>query len=255
MFGCFAATKDTRQTITAKAKYNVDLLRIKNTKFNELLHQNSKMKHKIVRERFLKTEYMLPYDTRKSAKVDIASQSSNFDYTVVQTWRTFLINPTNPYYMVYNYIINVHLATISSLFIMTLVVTTEHEQIVKYHVYIYLLDAIFSIKICIGFHVTYLDQDSGLFVTQYSRIWRRYLKSLSGFWLDLATVLPFELIAYFVFTKSTINYFLMNRTCRVLFLIKYYTNCKNTLTVSRHLRWTYLVYLMILLPHVNACIW
>lgn len=257
MFGCFSPTGNTRQTITARAKFNVDVLRINNIAFNDIVLMNPKVKQKMTKERFLKSEYILPVSNVKTAHPDtLTYESVDVNSVEGHSFKAFLISPTNPYYQIYDYVINVHLATFSSLLITTVIVAVENNKSWKYNVPIYTLDVIFLTKLILGFHVTYMDPYSGLFVTQFSVIWRRYARSMTGFWLDIGTLLPFELLAMpFVIKEEYLRYFLLNKTLRFIFLIKYYTNCKNTLTVSRHLRWTYLMYIMVLLIHLNTCVW
>ncbi|GJQ69135.1 hypothetical protein Trydic_g6293 [Trypoxylus dichotomus] len=256
MFGCLKLQGMTRQTICAKAVVHVDLLAINCTKFNTIIANFPEIKKKLKRSILLNTEYILPLVISSSFAIHELEGNEVTRPGLVNKFTYFLISMDSIWYRTYNYFANVHIATISSLIVATMIVKVGDIDISKYYMYMYIFDGIFLFKIIIGLHLSYIDPDSGLQVKVFSSIWHRYVNSVTGFWLDLFTCLPFEIIASFVKVGDEwYRLFWINRVFRFLFMIKYYTTCKNTLIVSKHLRWSYLMYTLLLLMQVMILIW
>ncbi|KAI4457599.1 cyclic nucleotide-gated cation channel subunit a [Holotrichia oblita] len=256
IFGCLKMCGMTRQTIDAEAVVHVDLLAIDCTKFNNIISAFPEIKRKLKRSMFLNTEYILPIVTFNSQTTYDFDVNEDVKTGLVKTLSTFLISVDNIWYRSYNYIANVHLATWSSLIIATLIVKIGSFDITHYYIFMYIFDGIFFIKILMGFFLSYIDPDSGLQIRVFSSICHRYVKSLSGFWLNLFTCMPFELIVNILrLGDNWYRYFWVNRVFRFIFMIQYYTNCKNTLIVSRHLRWSYLMYVLFLQLHFMILVW
>lgn len=246
----------TRQTICAKALIHVDVLAIECARFNNIVAKFPEIKRKLKRALFLNTEYILPTAIASSYAIHESEQPDELGKGFVNTLKYFLISTDNLWFRSYNYVVNVHIATLSSLLIATMIVRVGELDIAKYYHYMHILDFIFAFKIIIGFHQSYVDPESGVQVRIFSSIWHRYIGSGSGFWLDLFTCLPFEVLTtIFDMGLDWYRWLWFNRTFRFVFMMKYYTNCKNTLIVSKHLRWSYLMYILLVMLQLMIILW
>lgn len=162
-----------------------------------------------------------------------------------------------------NYITSVHLASISSLIYLFLIVILNWKNEALSNTVIWIIfsltwcnDFIFSFNLYIGFHLAYRDPESGLKVTNFGMIGRRYFCSLSRFWLDLLTCIPVDALMFiFIHENNTLRYGFINRTFRFLYLTKYYMYQQHNLNLRAHLRWTYLIYWILYTVQVMACLW
>lgn len=205
------------------------------------------LREKLKKAHCLNTEYM-----------DCTYESESGDFTIthdvpnLKTWQRFIINPEKKWYILFNYLMCVHLATLTSMAVVIVVARMD----VKNSYYFYMVDAIFVLKIVMGFRVAYVDRETGILIQDFRKIAKKYLSDWKGFWYDLLTCFPFELIAIMV-TDNKIVYTCcwMNRSLRFLHLVIHYNICKNKLTVSKTLKWTYLMYMMLLVIHFMATVW
>lgn len=168
-----------------------------------------------------------------------------------------LIKPDDDWYKIWEYIVCVHLASISSLLLMFYIIMNDNK--VPIHVWInaliYIIDIIFYVKIYFGFHLAYVDTESGITIMDLTSIQKKYVRSF-GFWLDVTTCIPFELIAKLATGNLLIaRYTLSNRMLRFLYLLRYYRHCQHKLNVRTHLRWTYLIYWISINLQFMTCLW
>lgn len=170
------------------------------------------------------------------------------------------IDENGTYFRLWHYLSSVHLAPISSIIYSFVVVIFDWEDfpILVYYMRIFtcLIDSIFMIKIYIGLHLSYKDPESGLAVTKYSMICKRYFKSLRRFWLDAFTLFPFETVTRIVSTNKNIYKIgFTNRILRSIYLKMYYDERQEYLNLRTHLRWTYLIYWIIHTVQWITCAW
>ncbi|GJQ67379.1 hypothetical protein Trydic_g8265 [Trypoxylus dichotomus] len=245
-FGCLHVGK-TRQTISATAMVHVELLCIESELLYIISENFPELREKLRKAQYLNTEYMDSTYVEHSVKSVFVQES-----VYMKRWQRFLINPETRWYLAYNYILSVHISTITSMLVIAVVARMDVEK----SYYLYLVDVVFLTRILIGFHLSYVDHETGIFVRNFKSIAKKYATEWNGFWFDLFTCFPLELIATTI-TNNKIVYFCCwcNRSIRLLHLTFYYNNCKNKLTVSRALKWTYLMYLIAIVIHFMATIW
>lgn len=164
------------------------------------------------------------------------------------------------YFKFWHYMTSVHLAPISSLiysFVVVMFNWNEHENVMRYmRIFSCTVDSIFLMKIYIGLHLSYKDPESGIAVTNYKMIRKRYFKSLGRFWLDLFTLFPFELpLKLMSNSKNVYKIGFSNRIMRSIYMKKYYDERQDYLNLRTHLRWTYMMYWVVHTVQWITCLW
>ncbi|KRT79809.1 cNMP binding protein [Oryctes borbonicus] len=105
-----------------------------------------------------------------------------------------------------------------------------------------------------GFTLQYIDVTTGMIQRQPKKVMTRYLKS--WFWFDLLTCMPFE---YFLRLTDVTNRYsgfgLLNRAFRYYYIMHYYNICSYKLNISKHLRWTHLIYRTFFVTQLMVNIW
>lgn len=248
VFGCLSSKGVTRQTITAKARIHADVLVIDSAKFGNVVSKYSIIKHKFKRASTANCEYILATAARHTH----SGNESKISKEQPLFYHRFLIYPQRKWYKIFLYTLDVHISTVSTVLIMPLIVQVGEFNINNFYHMMYVFDAIFLVKIAMGFVVVYVDTESGILVTSLVKISKKYLAS--NFWFDIFTCVPLEIL-HFNYLMDFYNILWANRILKIYFMIRYYYVCKNKLTVSKHLQWTYLVYLMAFVIHSMVCIW
>lgn len=168
-----------------------------------------------------------------------------------------LIHENHRQYRIFNYIVSVHLATWSSIwfsFVVFMVPLNDNLSIYGTLITACIVDLIFIIKMFISSHLTYVEPESGILVTDVKLIQKRYFYSIPRFWFDLFTTLPFNLIIMFT-TQEHLRFAFINRMFRFWYLFMYYAKAEQDLNVKLHLRWVYYIYGLVLNMQAAACIW
>lgn len=246
-FGNYQRGK-TRQTITATALVHVELLRIESKVLHDISQRFSLVREKLKKAQYLKLEYMNSTGLVDRNKEKIILQECTYG----KRWEKFLIDPENKWYAVYNYFLCVHISTITSMLVIVVVARMDIEK----SYYLYIVDLIFITKIVVDFHLSYIDHETGILVRNFKSIAKRYATRWKGFWFDLFTCFPFEIICRAITNhKTAYTCCWINRSVRFVHLIFYYNICKNKLTVSKTLKWTYLMYMMVIVIHSMATVW
>lgn len=148
------------------------------------------------------------------------------------------VNQESFWFWLWKYMMNVHVSVISSLVVLIdMCWATSTPWSVR--TFIYLIDVIYLSKIFLGFTLQYIDVSTGIVETEPKKIVVAYLKR--WFWFDLFTCLPFEVLVGLIWTKYK-AYGSCNRVLRYFYLVNYYNVCNYKLNISKHLRWTYLIY-------------
>lgn len=266
MFGCFEKKGISRQTITATAKFHVELLTINSNKFHNICKDFADVSYHLRTKNFLHQEFL---ETRKgfvtrsskdTSKLKVSISASHvrvkwykklFDKLVIS------INHTDKWYSIWEYLVCVHIASISSIFVMHLVLmgTLDESKDIYVKVFIYSLDVIFLLQIYFHFNLTYTDHELGITVDNHRLIFKKYISSFT-FWGDTFTIFPLKFFtSLFTANESILKYAMINKIFRFIFLIQYYNYCKEILTVKNHLRWTYLIYWMAISIQMLTCLW
>lgn len=228
---------------------------------------------KVKKSSFLNAEFVEPHGTSTAYEKDsdeTMSRSIRFSSTTrgmsVTSVRSVLgkigfahlrIDETDKQYRLFNYLVSVHLAALSSLWYSFVVAMLPLED--QYSIWLTLItaiiiDLIFVMKMFAGCHLTYIDPESGILITKMSLIRKRYFCSLLRFWFDLVTVLPLNIIFKFT-VEEYLRYGYINRIFRWFYLFMYYKQEEEDLNVKIHLRWTYLIYTMLFYMQIAACLW
>lgn len=172
---------------------------------------------------------------------------------------SFLIYENSKHYRLFNYLICVHLATWTALWysLVVAVLPLQHPNSkLATIITACIVDLIFIVKMIIDSRLSYVDAESGILVTDLPVIRRRYFLSLSRFWLNLCTTLPVNLFILCATSKQLyIRFGYINRIFRWYYVVLYYRNEQRDLNVKPHLRWTYLIYNLLLSVQIATCVW
>ncbi|XP_072051053.1 potassium voltage-gated channel unc-103-like isoform X2 [Amphiura filiformis] len=123
---------------------------------------------------------------------------------------------------------------------------------------IYLFELVFMFEIFVKFHVTQADQ-YGELELNFDKVYKLYLKSFSGFALDIVPTIPFEIFAVFAPVGSRFAVFTYIRFTRLIRLIRvqhYFSQWEQQLDiVVLKVRLTKMLIFVMLIIHFCACIW
>lgn len=236
MFGALDNGK-MRQTLTMVAKGHVEVLAIKNEDFHYILSQFIKQRDQYKQLTFIHTDYLLGTMQRKrSASVEV-----NLDMNSKK--RRFCKNVKTPKF--FRKVYHGKFVRLWKLFILTVVCfigyMIELYQKNSYDISIYILitlytfDVLFLINIYLNFHVAYYDE-FGLGVIDSKVIGSRYKRKKFGFWFDIISTIPIDLIAFFFqdpYLRSRIlTYARWNRVIRVIHVIRYVASVNRKLHIN-----------------------
>ncbi|PSN49357.1 hypothetical protein C0J52_04264 [Blattella germanica] len=111
----------------------------------------------------------------------------------------------------------------------TYILTLYQVALVEFHISIivvyYILDATYLFKIYLKFHLSYEDE-YGDTINDLGKIANRYMKDYFGLYLDIFTLIPFEVFAFAAGTFRTPKFLIaygflrFNRLPRIIFVIK-----------------------------------
>lgn len=202
--------------------------------------------------RMMNVEYLESNVTYSSSCYSYPDQQSESRYDKIIKRINKFINIQSFWYWLFDYLLNVHLAALASIFHMALVCIYLKKEIRDtFLILFYIVDVIFYLKIFLGFHLAFVEPSTGLLVLKAEFIIKRYLTT--NFALDLLTCLPIEIVANY-FTVH-VKLYTLNRVGRFLFMTNYYSTCKQKLILSKHLRWSYLIYWTMFRLQLMASIW
>lgn len=204
--------------------------------------------------RLLNVEYMVSLSSTGSFSTNLADRrisESRYD-KVVERVNNY-INVEGFWYWLFDYMLNVHCAAITSIANMAFIcIYLNREVHMSLLILFYAFDSIFWLKILLGFHIAYVDPNTGILELRSRKIVTRYLTT--EFALDLFSCFPIEFLVQFVIPKFT-KLSTFNRVFRFLLMSKYYRTCKQKLILSKHLRWSYLIYWSMIRLQLIASIW
>ncbi|XP_017775298.1 PREDICTED: uncharacterized protein LOC108561757 [Nicrophorus vespilloides] len=237
-FGSLTKMDATRQTIRVVAKYHVELLTIPSHQFYVLAKDFPLILLRLNNAISCGDEYIdcmeintHLYQMNIVGKDDMALIDKKL-YTIYMKINDF-VKPESKYYKLYEYAVHVHVAPISCIVLLLL-------QFLDLH-YIYL-----------QFHLHYTDVESGVRVTEPSKIRKRYTNTLI-FWVDLLGLVPLELLMYAINGPMIIC--MNSRLIRFLHLVLYYHGSKRTLGLNIVLQCSYICYMVMFELTVMSLIW
>lgn len=235
----------------------------------QIIDQYPEVLTKVRSANFLNAEYVEPKGTsaahEKGSEESFSSYSSHrfssasFKSIIEKiTFAKLLIHENDRRWRIFNYIISVHLATISSLWFsfVILLLPLGFRSLMSFNrITSFTLDIIYIFKMFVNSHLSFVDPESGVLVTDKSSIQRRYFCSFWGFWFDLITSFPFNLSVFFHNSRTYARLAYTNHMFRWFYLVMYYNKEESDLNLKLHLRWTYLIYTMLLTIQIGACLW
>ncbi|XP_022919020.2 uncharacterized protein [Onthophagus taurus] len=247
IFGCFQKGGITRQTINVTAKSHTIVLTVDSVKFHELMSEwddrniETFLKQlKVIHTEFIEVSSKVTQRLLTREKLQVLPFEDVTIYDPIIATVSKYIEEDSKSFRIFVYILNVHIASISSVgFLAYAFIDAGKSPHFTFYIVLYLLDLLFFIKIFFGFHLPFVDLITGFKVLNAKIIAKRYAKK--NFVVDMASLFPFEIISWNLY-PNWIKVFTLNRTLRILYLYRYYQSCINKLTVSVHLRWSFLVY-------------
>ena len=165
-----------------------------------------------------------------------------------------LVDQESSWFKGYQYLTNVHVSALTSIVILTNVcVNPKMRSSFHMKLFLYVTDLLHASRIFFGFTLEYVSPDTGIAQTDPKKIAVRYLKS--QFLFDVFCYVPFEVFADVAWVKSYLKIFTLNRAFRYLYMIVYYRQCSYKLAISKHLRWTFLIYRTLFQVQLMTNVW
>lgn len=180
------------------------------------------------------------------------SETFNTKYEKIISTINKYIDQENFWFLLFDYILSVHLSAISSILHMAITIIDTDLPSTTILTIVHAVDFLFYSKILFGFTLSYVDSNSGIKIVRAKQIMKRYLKNAFAF--DLFVCFPFEMPLYF-YKLSYVKIGRLNRVCRFYYAYKYYRMCVHKLTISKHLRWSYISYWTIFRVQIMANAW
>lgn len=240
-----------RQTLTMVAKGHVELLVITNVDFHNILSQYNTQKEQYKQLTYIHVDYLLGTAQRKkSAYVETRIDNKHKKRKLCKNCKCF----RRPKF--FKKVYQGKLVKIWKLivlfevcffgYMLELYQKNSYDMNIYLLAVLYTLDVIFIINIYISFHVAYYDE-FGIVVTDLKLIGNRYMKKKFGFWMDIFSCIPADLIA-FCFTDPSLQANILtharwNRVVRVIHIIRYFAIVNKKLHINVLLMRT--VYLLI----------
>lgn len=241
MFGALDNTEYMRQTLTLVAKGHVELLVINNKIFHSILSRYTSQKEQYKQLTYFHTDFLVGRSSIKgesNSEKPISSNKTSRKRRLYQTYKK--IKKPSFFKKVYHGK-NIKVWKIFVLVIVCFIgfmIELYQKNSLDTHIYIlttlYIFDLIFIINIYLNFHVAYYD-DFGILVTDLKKISKRYRRKKFGFWMDLISCLPIEVIAFFFSTDTATSLWTFgrwNRTIRVIHVIRYFHAINNKLHIN-----------------------
>lgn len=267
IFGCFNKRGETRQTISAVAVVHVDLLVIQSALFHELAADDPAMQKLAKKASMLHYEYFESSLTSTKLNADeslfalsyISKYKANKAIESLYGFINYTMNNQSLWFMYMDYFIFVHIAPLFCIvyllyfYILHASLEPPLDNFEKW--LLITCDCIFIPRILLEYFLHYVDTETGMTVIIPIKIIKRYVYSFN-FWLDLLGALPAEIIFRVVDDDNfRIRVATGNRLLRFIYLIRYYYRQNSKLNISRHLRWTYLLYISTFQIMFLATLW
>lgn len=257
IFGNFTRHSKIRQTILAQAQVHTSLLMIEGPMFHNIIKDYPEIVKRVEKVIAMRYEFQEPkQSTKRRLSIEADNDADSKSYRI---WRRrgikLLVKPDSTFFKYYDIIMNVHLACLSSMFLLHMIVIHPSPYPLYYTVTKYFLDCLYFSKIIIYMHLIYIDPESGIKVEDLRKIRKRYIKST--FILDVFTVIPIALIITYIPAnlQSEKEYFELNRVFRFFYLFIHAAQRKKKISSSQLFRWFYLLYVLTFLLQFLTCIW
>lgn len=247
LFGNLDEIPYSRRTLTMVAKGHVELLEIDTMNFYTILNRYAKLRAQFKKMTMINVDYLaggrLPKMTQATNEQQNRSKESKHLRIKQKTIlgriinQMFSIRHTTNVTNIWDSFILIVVCFFG--FIVELYRVTMKDRALYLIIMLYLFDFMYIVRIYIKFHMVFVDE-MGTFVTNRKAIVKYYLKKRSGFRVDIATVVPLELIAFAFFYDKTLFWTIFiycrcNRFIRLFFVVDYFrtTNKKININVYR----------------------
>ncbi|XP_015514504.2 uncharacterized protein LOC107220421 [Neodiprion lecontei] len=124
---------------------------------------------------------------------------------------------------------------------------------------IYTCDFCFFIKIFVGFHTNFADENLNASINNYKQMVKKYFVKWNLFWLDLLCCIPFEVLAYSVDESRVkarlLTVLKLNRLLRLYHIYHFQTEHQRQLYINPVKRSMFLCATTILFVHMGVCLW
>lgn len=134
--------------------------------------------------------------------------------------------------------------------------TPDYITTVYYEIADYMIDILFFLDVIINFRTTYVNQKTGLEVTNWFKIAVKYI-FFGRFLIDILATIPFDLLINLMVSTKSNNFRLFGllklirllRLGRIITYLKVKSNLKSTFKILQ------LLFLLLILVHWTACVW
>ncbi|XP_017776010.1 PREDICTED: uncharacterized protein LOC108562248 [Nicrophorus vespilloides] len=246
-FGCFKRSGSTRQTISVKALVHTRILCIHSQLFHEIIDMFPLVRIRVEKLIAVNSEFVEDKQIERESGVGSFRSSRSFRFVTGA-----IIRENCVYYMIFDYITCVHVATITSFITLFISPIYPGEFNLLYWV---LTDVYFVVAMYIQSMVSYTEPESGISILKLKPILKRYFKSFR-FIIAMLTNIPFYLIhEYFYKDCYEQGCFTIHKCLRILYLLEYYTCFVKKGNVPKHIQWVFLFYLPLFILQVIFNVW
>lgn len=236
MFGSLDNTPCMRQTLTMVAKGHVELLAIPNNVFHLHLARYEVQKEQYKHLTMFHTDYLV--GTKSDANVKTLSMNTE----ILKKWDKYSKGHMPKFFKHVHYGKYVKIWKGFDLifvccmgFILELYQINACEMNLFFLLVLYAFDSIFLVNVYLNFHFSF-HNEYGIEVKNLHEIARRYMKKPFGFWMDISTLIPFEIFSIiFRNSKFFVNAFSfgrINRLLRIIHVIRYFQAKNNKLHIN-----------------------
>ncbi|RZF41808.1 hypothetical protein LSTR_LSTR005270 [Laodelphax striatellus] len=248
MFGSLSISGKSRHRRTFKSRVHSNLLEMSSSEFYMLFRQYDSEKEKIFEDDAKSREY---FEYRSDAAhnefidedegIDV-KDSLLYKNSYFHQWLMFGLSSLLPYL---------------TLFPVMYTIATAYEDGNTLITMIYILDLISLLRIYVGMNTTFSDENTGRLITNKTKIRLSYVLNKMGLWLDVASVVPIELIVHLLTSseRPVIAILRANRLLRLIMLLDYVLQHREKHYIKSWLRWQEIVIYMTVLPFIFVCFW
>ncbi|XP_039282529.1 uncharacterized protein LOC111047329 isoform X2 [Nilaparvata lugens] len=246
MFGSFSISGKSRHRRTFKSRLHSNLLEVSSSAFYMLFRQYDSDKEKIFEDDANTREYFeyrsdiswsdfTEDDESVEMRDNMLHKNSHF-----HQWLMFVLSSLLPYL---------------TLFPVLYSIATDHVNGKTLIIIIYVLDVISLMRIYIGMNTTFSDENTGRLITNKKTIRLNYVLDKMGLWLDVASVVPIELMVNVVTGGPVLPILRANRLLRLIMLLDYVLQHREKHYIKSWLRWQEIIIYMTVLPFTFVCFW
>lgn len=253
VFGSFRRKKPVRHTMQMMARCHVLLFVIPAVKFYSILDHFPVIQARLAHATIMDAEFIDSHTEAPSCQeTEKQASSQNMGYH-----KLVFFSEKSKWYKHFQWIICIPVSIISVYLVSSQIALQALN--LQMNSLIYVCDFCFFVKIYVGFHTDFIEESSGVTVTNYKKIAKRYFLSHNLFLLDLLCCFPFEVLAYFM-SESRIQarfftVFKLNRLLRLIHILRYQARGHRLLYINPIKRSIFLCANNLLFVHIGVCLW